>query len=234
MIDTGQIQEYGKGVQEYAKGVGEFAKGVPDRWSPTLASGVQDYAKGVADFAKGVPDRWSPTLTYQVEVKDQHWWKFLLGGIGIGLTASWFLMPRSGAHNRAALRNRFAHLFKLTARDLPEAAARKTDYMSGKVTGMSYGARKMAHLNGGEEPPDLDQFIAHKVETEVFGRPGIPKGALNVDSVDGVVTVRGTVESREVMQRILKDVEGVDGVRDVVNLMKTPQDMPLPYTDPRR
>ena len=215
MFDTGAMQDYVKGFQGYARGVG-------------------DYARGVGDFAKGAPDRWPPTLTYQVEVRDQNWWKFLAAGIGLGVAASWLLMPAGARRNRAGLRNRFAHLSKVATRDLPEAAARKTDYMGGKATGMKYRVRELTHLNGGEEPPDLDQFIAHKVETEVFGRPDVPKGALNVDSVDGIVTVRGTVESQEVMQRIVKYIEGVDDVRDVVNRMKIADESRLAYSDPRR
>jgi hypothetical protein len=198
------------------------------------AGRVQDYARSLQGYAQAVPDRWSPVITYQAEVRDRHWWKFLAGGVGLGVAASWFLLPTSGPRNRAAIGAWFARLFRRTTHDLPDAAARRASHMGDRATGMAHGARAMAHLNGGEQPPDLDHFIAHKVETEVFGRPGIPKGAINVESVDGIVTVRGTVENQEIMQRILRDIERVNGVRDVVNLMKTPADMPLPYTDPRR
>lgn len=38
--------------------------------------------------------------------------------------------------------------------------------------------------------------LAAKVETELFGNPRIPKGALNVNVEDGVVIVRGQVQGR--------------------------------------
>ena len=222
MFDTGFAQDYARAAGDYARGLGSHAKV------------IEDYAQGLGVHARAIPSRWPPTLTYEVTVRDQTWWRFLAAGIGLGVAASWFLLPSGGRRNRAALRNRMAHLRKVTTRDLPEAVERKADYMGGKVTGLTYEARRVAHLDGREQPPDLDQFIAHKVESEVFGRPDVPKGRINVDSVDGVVTVRGTVENRDVMRRIVRYIEGVDGVRDVVNLMKTPAEIPLASTDPRR
>lgn len=162
------------------------------------------------------------------------WWGAFLGGIAVGTAMTALLSPRSGARNRTLIRGRLAHFFKLTARDFPNAVERRTEYMGGRLSGLTYNARRAVHAVPRREPPDLDQFLAHKVETEVFGRPEIPKGAINVEAVNGVVTVRGTVADSTVMGTILREIERVEGVREVVNLMKTPGDMPLPYTDPRR
>lgn len=150
----------------------------------------------------------------------------LIAGIGLGAAAVWLLDPRIGRQNRALLRDKFISSEKLVTRDLSEALQRKAEYTSGKLAGLGYEARKMAHLVEQQAPPDLDQYLKARIESEIFRDPTIPKGDINIDAAGGRVTVRGTVASTEMMNQILDSIDKVEGVREVVSLMKTPTPVP--------
>ncbi|HEU5263028.1 MAG TPA: BON domain-containing protein, partial [Gaiellaceae bacterium] len=57
------------------------------------------------------------------------------------------------------------------------------------------------------------------VESEVFRDPSIPKGRINVNAENGVVVLRGEVDSADLVDRLERAVRDVQGVRGVENLL---------------
>jgi osmotically-inducible protein OsmY len=64
--------------------------------------------------------------------------------------------------------------------------------------------------------------LARKVETEIFREPDVPKGQIDVNAADGVVSLRGEVESAEMIDQLVERTRNVQGVQGVENLLHVP------------
>jgi len=85
-----------------------------------------------------------------------------------------------------------------------------------------YG-RLMAAAHRHERPKAYDDVtLAHKVETVLFRDAQVPKGRLNIDACEGVVTLRGTIDETELIEHIVERVRRIQGVRSVESLLHTP------------
>jgi hyperosmotically inducible periplasmic protein len=62
-----------------------------------------------------------------------------------------------------------------------------------------------------------DATLTARVKAALVADPQAKALAINVDSHDGVVTLRGAVERDDEIAHALDVARGVDGVRDVVN-----------------
>ncbi len=74
----------------------------------------------------------------------------------------------------------------------------------------------------GGDTADQDQAVTDRVQTQLFGDPSIPKGQMNINTVDGVVYVRGTASSQEQIAEIERRIKGIEGVDAVINLLRLP------------
>ena len=70
-----------------------------------------------------------------------------------------------------------------------------------------------------------DPALARKVETEIFRPADAPKGSVNVNVEHGVVFLRGEVESRDQADSLETAAKGVEGVKRVENLLRTPGEL---------
>ena len=79
-------------------------------------------------------------------------------------------------------------------------------------------------LTGGgvDASAERDQAVNSRVETTLFRDNSVPQGQININTVDGVVYVRGTVGSKEQIDEIERRVKGVEGVEAVINLLRLP------------
>jgi osmotically-inducible protein OsmY len=64
--------------------------------------------------------------------------------------------------------------------------------------------------------------LARKVETELFRPADAPKSAVNVDAVNGMVSLRGEMRTPEEIAELEGKARGIPGVRDVENLLHLP------------
>jgi len=64
-----------------------------------------------------------------------------------------------------------------------------------------------------------DPTLVARVESELFRDETFPKGKLNIDAVDGVVTLRGTVDGKSVADDLVERTRAIEGVSDVVDLL---------------
>ena len=134
--------------------------------------------------------------------------------IGLGASIGYLFDPRSGKRRRRMLRDRPIALARRGERRAERAAHR------GAAKTRALAARTW-HLAGRAKNYD-DVTLVNKVESEIFRFHEIPKGRLNVDAVNGVVSFRGQVERPEIIAEIIEKTGKVAGVRAVENLMHLP------------
>ena len=141
----------------------------------------------------------------------------IVAGTIAGLT--YFFDPERGATRRAQTKDRADAMFR--------RLVRRTEHVGRGVANQAYGLKQQA-VHRTDEPKDLDDVtLARKVETEIFRDADAPKGQVNVEVVEAVVTLRGQVESSDLIDELEKSTRKVTGVRDVENLLHT-ADQPAP------
>ncbi|HEU4450789.1 MAG TPA: BON domain-containing protein [Gaiellaceae bacterium] len=137
----------------------------------------------------------------------------LMAAVGAALT--YFLDPESGRRRRAVTKDRVAAFFRRGGRRLERTGR-------GVAAGTGGLAKKVTHLREEEKPQPNDATLASKVESEIFRDPDVPKGQVSVNAENGVVYLRGEVESPDLVSRLEQAAREVKGVRDVENLLHTP------------
>jgi osmotically-inducible protein OsmY len=136
--------------------------------------------------------------------------RFGLGALA-GALAALFLDPANGKRRRHTLRDR--------TRGLVRRSGRKTVRLGRSLTAGAYGTvQKAKHLH--QVPKDYDDAtLKAKVETELFRPEGAPKGKVNVNAQNGVVQLRGELDSRDLIDELVHRARKIQGVRDVENLL---------------
>jgi osmotically-inducible protein OsmY len=143
----------------------------------------------------------------------------LLGAAG-GALVQYFVDPIQGRTRRARTMDQAG----AAMRDVAAEAERQADYRAGQVKGALH---EMTDV--GESPAPDDKTLKARVESEVLGREGIPKGDVVVNAENGVVQLRGQVESQELIRELQARTRAVDGVRGVQVFLHLPGE-PEPVT----
>jgi hypothetical protein len=147
----------------------------------------------------------------------------VLFGIALGAVGALLLDPRLGTRRRALVRDK-ARRYRRVAPQRLRGAARSA---RGPMRGAIHTVVKQVHLNGSSAPPDLDEFVKHRVETALGRRRDLHLGDLNFDAADGIVHVRGTVPDDDTARRIVQAAAGIEGVRAVASMMHTHDGRPI-------
>ena len=148
----------------------------------------------------------------------------MTGAFVLGALSEYFLDPRGGRRRRHTARDRTFATIRRTERRAAVRAQRAESRAVGNV-------RRVLARRRDREPLD-DATLAHKVESELFGRARVAKGHIDVNTEDGVVFLRGVVEREEQIARIGEAARAIDGVRDVENLLHVPG-TPAPNSRPK-
>jgi hypothetical protein len=146
-------------------------------------------------------------------------------GAGFGALLEFFVDPNAGPRRRHATRDRALSRVRRTERRAFTRARRAETHALGIVR-RTVNARRPAKV------PADDVALAHKVESEVFRRAGVPKGQIDVNAEAGVVFLRGIVERQEDIARMQEFTRGIAGVRGVENLLHLPG-TPAPASRPK-
>jgi hypothetical protein len=137
----------------------------------------------------------------------------------VGALAAYFLDPDRGRSRRAQTRDRLAGM----SRRASERLARTSRYVTATAGGK---ARALTHSGNGSGEAPNDAVLAHRVESELFRDPSVPKGRLNVNAEHGVVYLRGVTDTPDQVRALEDRTRRIDGVRDVRNLLKTAESVP--------
>jgi osmotically-inducible protein OsmY len=136
--------------------------------------------------------------------------RFGLGAV-VGVLGALFLDPANGKRRRHTLRDR--------TRGYVRRGTRRTLRLARGLAAGSYGlVQKAKHLR--QEPKDYDDAtLKAKVETELFRPEGAPKGKVNVNAQNGVVQLRGELDSHDLIEELVHRTRKIQGVQDVENLL---------------
>ena len=101
------------------------------------------------------------------------------------------------------------------------------------------GAALIESVTGGQaEPPGVEEqrprsssrpkplddvAITRKVETHVFRDPKVPKGKIQVNTVDGVVWLRGEAKNPAMVKKLEREASSIPEVKRVENLLHLPK-----------
>jgi hypothetical protein len=104
----------------------------------------------------------------------------------------------------------------------PSASAKRTPAASGETPKRRATAKRPDRART-SAPKDLDDnTIAHKVETELFRDPTVPKGHVDVNVAGGVLYLRGEVKTPEDIKRLERQAKAIPEVKRVENLLHLP------------
>lgn len=145
--------------------------------------------------------------------------KSFLSGAIVGAGGAYFLDPQLGRGRRTRAFDMAGARF----RRLEHEVARKRRYLEGRVEGVAHVLDASSRTGA---PRDMDdRTIVDRIRSEVDAVRRA-QGRVLVDAVDGIVTLRGQVDvsDAEAIERGVRSVPGVRGVRD---LLHTP-DQPAP------
>ncbi len=138
----------------------------------------------------------------------------LLTAAGFGAALAYFFDPDRGRTRRIKAKDRSRATFR--------RLGRRTQRLGRATSAETYGLwQKATHRTPADPEPD-DATLAHKVESEIFGDPNVPKGQINVNAEDGVVVLRGEVKHPEDVRDLEARIRKIPGVVDVENLLHLP------------
>lgn len=142
----------------------------------------------------------------------------VLGAL-FGAVAEYLLDPARGHARRAELRERSAAAVRRPAKRARRTAARKAAYLRGR-------AHRVGHRFMPSHPPTDDRTLVDRVRSEVLGHRRFGRLSINVDAVDGVVTLRGQLDDQDTIRNLEAAVGKVPGVCRVENLLHVPHTTP--------
>jgi len=138
--------------------------------------------------------------------------------VAAGAAGEYFLDPEGGKRRRHMARDRGLALLRRPTRGVVAKAERRASYAKGVVKGMAHEATTPA----GERDPERlnDQGLAAKIQSEVFRET--PNDSVNVNVESGVAHLRGALDSRAEIDRLVQRVQEVEGVKSVHSLLHVP------------
>jgi osmotically-inducible protein OsmY len=135
---------------------------------------------------------------------------FIAAAMG-GAAFMYFSDSQNGRRRRHVTRDRALSL----ARHGGRRGRKLVHHVSSDAKGYVERAK---HARGGAEELD-DATLVDKVESIVFRDRDVPKGQININAENGVVFLRGEVDSPELVTALEERVAKVRGVRGVKNLL---------------
>ena len=144
----------------------------------------------------------------------------LCGAFAVGALAEYFLFDRRNATRRRHIaRERGMALVRRRRR----AAVRRAKYLEGVAEGVAHrAAHAVPGRNGQREALD-DVSLARKVESVAFRDAGVSKAHVSVNAENGVVFLRGRLESDGEIEALVRAAAAVEGVARVENMLHTPR-----------
>jgi osmotically-inducible protein OsmY len=138
---------------------------------------------------------------------------FLGAGIGLGAAAAYLADPDRGAARRAELQQRVTS----RATDAAEQATHGARDATQRAMGSVIDAVP-------EVTPPSDAVLLERVRSQAIGPSEVPNAQLVTTVVDGVVELRGKIDTLPQREALLAAIGAVDGVREVRDLTHLPEE----------
>jgi hypothetical protein len=144
----------------------------------------------------------------------------VLGAAAVGAVGEYFLDPHEGRRRRHVARDKALAWIRRAGRKAAGLVHREASYVAGK-------AQRVAHELSGDRERDPSRFndpaLQAKIESIVFRPADVPKGSININVENGVVYLRGEVPNERMIERLVHEVEAIDGVAEVHTLLHEPR-----------
>ncbi|MDQ6682419.1 MAG: BON domain-containing protein [Chloroflexota bacterium] len=147
----------------------------------------------------------------------------VLGAL-LGALTAYLLDPDKGRDRRARLRETLNGRLGDVRDRIEQRRRRSIDMLEGRLDQVRQPGETGAVLN--------DASLAAKVETELFADQSIAKGKINVNVEEGVVVLRGEVDTAKQRTDLVRRARRIPGVADVTSLLHLPGE-PAPPEPPR-
>lgn len=150
-------------------------------------------------------------MTPERSVRPAFWRGFVAGGL-----VTLVLDPRVGRASRGTATPRLWG----RAHRLQHRFGRTIRHAWSESSGIE---QRLMHPHAGEAADDLT--LLDRIQSEIYRRPEIPKGAFNIEVVRGVTILRGQLPDRgaiETVERAVRAVDGVVGVRNLLHVAGEP------------
>lgn len=137
-------------------------------------------------------------------------------GSAVGAVVQYFLDPGRGKARRARAKDEAVAAVRRPVKRLRRRAQQKATHLRDRARGKAH------EVTARPTPPADDRALADKVRSEVLGDPRYARCTVNVDAVEGVVTLRGQLSRPEDIRDLSAAVQKLPGVRRVKNLLHLP------------
>ena len=139
----------------------------------------------------------------------------LVLGVIFGAALAYFLDPDNGAKRRNEARDRFGSTTGTSVEQLTEIASAKAQGVAAQATA---SARKATQPKKSYD----DATLTEKVKTELYGKDPDAKGSVLVNVQNGVVQLRGELQTPSQIEQAEKTAKAIEGVSSVENLIHLP------------
>ncbi len=137
--------------------------------------------------------------------------------VAAGAALMYFLDPERGRTRRVRTKDQLLGTVRQSARRTQRRVEAAGQYSRDRATGL---AHELRHPHG--EAPDNDRTLVDKIRSEVLGGPRFATATINVDAVDGVVTLRGQLDHPDEIRDVRDAVARIPGVRTVESYLHLP------------
>lgn len=144
--------------------------------------------------------------------------RWFLLGTAAGAAAWYFLDPVSGRSRRVRTTEQAAAGVRRPVQQAADELQRTATVARDKAVGV---AHEVTTSEEDAQPAD-DRALADKVRSEALGGQAWRDATINVAAVDGVVTLRGQLPSRQRITDAVDAVRAVPGVERVESFLHTP------------
>ncbi len=142
----------------------------------------------------------------------------LLGAFTVGVMAEYFLFDRRHATGRRHIaRERGVAIVRRRSR----AAVRRAKYLEGVAEGVAHRAAHAVPVRNGHREALDDVSLAQKVESVAFREAGVSKAHVSINAENGVVYLRGRLESEREIEELVRAAAAVEGVARVESMLHT-------------
>jgi len=131
---------------------------------------------------------------------------------GAGAAAAYFFDPDRGAARRAQARDQAQARMRRRQADTERQARHEANVAQGQA----------AEAHGGGVPRPKDDVDVAQAVKQVLAGLDVETGDVTVEPVDGVVTLRGQVASREELTTVEQAVSEAPGVTELLSFLHTP------------
>jgi osmotically-inducible protein OsmY len=131
-----------------------------------------------------------------------------VGAFVVGAGLAYMFDPQSGKRRRHVLRDRSVALL----RRLGRRSVGKAKYVAGQAEGVA--AQATGAVSRQDEGAD-DATVKDRILSQAFREAGVNTGDVAVDVADGIATLRGTLQSADLVHDLVERVRAVPGVRTV-------------------